>query len=75
MTDETKPEHEHDDGGITLDANKSGFKAWLPKELVTALSPAIARWTVPILSVAAGIVLVCYGIAKIVAAWKGVAPQ
>lgn len=74
--EETKPpEHEHDDGGFTLDANKSGLKAWFSKDLITALSPAFARWTVPIISIAAGIWLVCYGIARIIAAWKGVVTQ
>ena len=77
MTDETQkpPDHDHDDGGITFDASKSGVKAWLPKELVSALSPAFARWTVPIVSIAIGILLVCYGIARIVTAWKGVVPE
>lgn len=76
MTDENKPEvHDHDDGGMGFDASKSGIKAWFPKELVSTLGPALARWTVPIISIAIGILLVCYGIARIVAAWNGVAPQ
>jgi len=79
MTDENKYESEHnnnhEEGGMGFNATKRGVQAWFPKELVSALGPSIARWTVPIISIAIGILLVCYGIARIVTAWNGAAPQ
>ena len=68
MSDERKTEK----GGMHV--NGPGFEVNAPKSLVDGLTPALARWLVPAVAIGTGILLVCWGIAKIVAAFKGV-PQ
>lgn len=65
-------EHKTEEGGMHVGG--PGFEVNAPKSLVDGLTPALARWLVPAVAIGTGILLVCWGIAKIVAAFKG-APQ
>lgn len=63
-------EHKTEEGGMHVGG--PGFEVNAPKSLVDGLTPALARWLVPAVAIGLGILLVCWGIAKIVAASKGV---